>query len=77
MSFRTFHRVYFRSDCRTSRLAALLICVFAVAGHAASIRGVVTDASGARVTGATVDLVSNGQVVGSAVSGSGRKLSDY
>ncbi len=29
----------------------------------------VADASGARVTGATVDLVSNGQVVGSAVSG--------
>ena len=29
----------------------------------------VTDASGARVTGATVDLISNGSVVGSAVSG--------
>ena len=28
-----------------------------------------SDASGARVTGATVDLISNGQVVGSAVSG--------
>ena len=37
--------------------------------HAASIRGVVTDASGARVTGATVELISSGQVVGSAVSG--------
>ncbi|MGD1107706.1 MAG: TonB-dependent receptor plug domain-containing protein, partial [Terracidiphilus sp.] len=35
---------------------------------AASIRGVVTDATGAKVTGAAVSLVSNGQVIGSAVS---------
>jgi iron complex outermembrane receptor protein/vitamin B12 transporter len=35
---------------------------------AASIRGIVTDVSGAKVTGANVILVSNGQVVGSAVS---------
>ena len=38
--------------------------------HAASIRGVVTDASGAKVTGASVSLVSNGKVVASAVSSS-------
>ena len=69
MSFRTFHRVFFAQIPALRLYAALLICVFAVAGHAASIRGVVADASGARVTGATVDLVSNGQVVGSAVSG--------
>ena len=35
---------------------------------AASIHGVVTDATGAKVTGASVSLVCNGQVVGSAVS---------
>ncbi|MGA7242318.1 MAG: TonB-dependent receptor [Terracidiphilus sp.] len=69
MSFRTLRRI-FSSRIPALRLCAvLLICVFAVAGRAASIRGVVADASGARVTGATVDLVSNGQVVGSAVSG--------
>ncbi|MGA8740346.1 MAG: TonB-dependent receptor plug domain-containing protein [Terracidiphilus sp.] len=69
MPLRTFHRVFFAQIPALRLCAALLICVFAVAGHAASIRGVVADASGARVTGATVDLVSNGQVVGSAVSG--------
>ena len=42
---------------------------FVIAANAASIRGVVTDASGARVSGATVDLLQNGSVVGSAVSG--------
>ena len=35
---------------------------------AASIRGVVTDVSGAKITGANVVLLSNGQVVSSAVS---------
>jgi iron complex outermembrane receptor protein/vitamin B12 transporter len=35
---------------------------------AASIRGVVTDTTGAKITGATVVLVSNGKVVASAVS---------
>jgi iron complex outermembrane receptor protein/vitamin B12 transporter len=48
--------------------AVLLVLVFAAVGEAASIRGVVTDASGARVTGAAVQLVLNGSVVGSAVS---------
>lgn len=36
--------------------------------HAASIRGVVTDASGAKVKGASVNLLQNGQIVGAAVS---------
>ena len=44
----------------------LLFSVLVV--HAASIRGVVTDASGAKVTGATVGLLSHGKVVASAVS---------
>lgn len=48
--------------------AALLIAFSAVLCHAASVRGVVTDATGAKVTGATVALVSNGQIVGTAVS---------
>ncbi len=36
--------------------------------HAASVRGFVTDASGAKVTGATVALLQDGKVVASAVS---------
>ena len=39
-----------------------------ISAQAASIRGVVTDASGAKVTGANVVLFSNGKVVASAVS---------
>ena len=35
---------------------------------AASIRGVVTDATGAKVTGASISLMSNGKVIASAVS---------
>ena len=70
MSFRTVHRLFSgRLRCPSVSWVITLFCVFAIAAHAASIRGVVTDASGARVTGATVDLISNGQVVGSAVSG--------
>ncbi len=49
-------------------LAASLYCIFSITAQAASVRGVVTDASGAKVTGATVGLISNGQIVGSAVS---------
>ena len=64
MPFRTLHRIFSGQISAFRLCVALLICVFAVAGHAASIRGVVADASGARVTGATVDLISNGQVVG-------------
>jgi hypothetical protein len=43
-----------------SLLIAMLFTVFAALCPAASIRGVVTDASGAKVNGATVTLLSNG-----------------
>ncbi len=49
-------------------LPTILFLLVASAAEAASIRGVVTDASGAKVTGATVGLVSEGQVIASAVS---------
>jgi iron complex outermembrane receptor protein/vitamin B12 transporter len=48
--------------------AAILILLLSTASHAASIRGVVTDRSGAKVTGAKVSLLSNGKVVAAAVS---------
>jgi iron complex outermembrane receptor protein/vitamin B12 transporter len=51
-----------------SLFAALLLTAFAALCPAASIRGVVTDGSGAKVTGATVTLLSNGNVVATAVS---------
>jgi vitamin B12 transporter len=51
-------------------LAFLFLCAcLATTAGAASIRGVVTDTSGARVKGATVGLLTRGQVVASAVSG--------
>jgi vitamin B12 transporter len=49
--------------------AALLLAAGAAACGAASIHGVVSDATGAKVTGASVALVSKGQVVASSVSG--------
>jgi iron complex outermembrane receptor protein/vitamin B12 transporter len=49
-------------------IAAILILFLGSACQAASIRGVVTDTSGAKVTGANVVLISNGQVAASAVS---------
>ncbi|MGA8088078.1 MAG: TonB-dependent receptor plug domain-containing protein [Terracidiphilus sp.] len=69
MSFRTLQRLFSGRQFTLHVGAMILFACFAVASYAASIRGVVTDASGARVTGATVDLISNGHVVGSAVSG--------
>ena len=68
MSFRGIQNLFGRGLAGRF-FAAVLICLCAVVADAASIRGVVSDASGARVTGATVDLISNGQIVGSAVSG--------
>jgi iron complex outermembrane receptor protein/vitamin B12 transporter len=53
----------------TQILAAFLLAAFAAVCPAASVRGVVTDASGAKVTGANVVLLSNGKVVGSTISG--------
>jgi len=47
---------------------ALLLSASVLTLHAASIHGIVTDATGARVTGASVALISKGQVVGSAAS---------
>ncbi len=59
-------------SCRSMRLAvaAVLFCLLASVSHAASIRGVVTDATGAKVTGASISLISNGTVVASSVSSS-------
>ena len=60
-------------SCRMMRhaVAAILFGLLAnAASHAASIRGVVTDATGAKVTGASVSLVSSGKVVASSVSSS-------
>ena len=51
------------------RAFALLLLAGAVAvSPAASIRGVITDISGAKVTGATVVLISGGKAVGSDIS---------
>jgi iron complex outermembrane receptor protein/vitamin B12 transporter len=52
----------------TSQLILLILVLCAAVSHAASIRGVVTDPSGAKVTGATVALLSNGKVVANAIS---------
>jgi iron complex outermembrane receptor protein/vitamin B12 transporter len=61
------------SRARLSRvILSLLIVIFLSAGaavcRAASIRGVVTDPSGAKITGANVVLLSNGKVVAAGVS---------
>ncbi|HEY2472219.1 MAG TPA: TonB-dependent receptor plug domain-containing protein [Terracidiphilus sp.] len=69
MSFHSLQR-FFASRFRSGCFVAVLLCAFAVSvANAASIRGVVSDASGARVSGATVHLLQNGQIVASAVSG--------
>jgi iron complex outermembrane receptor protein/vitamin B12 transporter len=58
-----------QSGCALFRaIAACLLIFCATFCSAAAIRGVVTDASGAKVTGASVILISGGNVVGSAVS---------
>ena len=49
-------------------IAILLLVSSAKLCSAASIRGVVTDASGAKVTGATVALFNNGKAIASVVS---------
>ena len=58
---------------RLSKVASIIaLAVFAAltadVATAASVRGIVADASGAKVTGATVALLQSGNVVGSAVS---------
>jgi vitamin B12 transporter len=57
-----FHRAF------RGILAALLISAVSLSSRAASIRGVVTDTTGAKITGATVMLISNGQQIATAVS---------
>jgi vitamin B12 transporter len=72
MSFRflqSFQRIVSGRRVAGQLFAAILILMSAAIAQAASIRGVVTDASGSRVTGAAVQLIMNGSVVGSAVSG--------
>ena len=49
-------------------LVAPLLITSAVVCPAASVRGMVTDPSGAKVTGAIVDLLSDGKVVATTVS---------
>jgi vitamin B12 transporter len=51
-------------------LALTLLAQCASFAFAASIRGVVTDATGAKVTGASIALMSNGKVIASSVSAS-------
>jgi iron complex outermembrane receptor protein/vitamin B12 transporter len=52
-----------------SRISAVLLLAASVAlCPAASVRGLVTDASGAKVTGASVILISGGKAISSAVS---------
>ncbi|HWE86804.1 MAG TPA: TonB-dependent receptor plug domain-containing protein [Terracidiphilus sp.] len=59
----------FRRLSRPILALFLFVLLVAVPGRAASVRGIVTDATGARVTGATVDLIQNGKVVATALSG--------
>jgi vitamin B12 transporter len=58
-----------RSIIPFAKTLAILVVLTAAAAHAASVRGVVTDSSGAKVSGATVSLLSNGQVVSTGASG--------
>jgi vitamin B12 transporter len=53
---------------RASLIAVAFSLLLSSTSYAASIRGVVTDATGAKVTGANVSLVSGGKVVAAAVS---------
>lgn len=60
----------FPSICIRRALAVALLTQLAIVCHAASIRGVVTDTTGAKVTGASIALMSNGTVIASSVSSS-------
>jgi iron complex outermembrane receptor protein/vitamin B12 transporter len=66
MPSRSFYNSFMRALPRV--LILLLLAAFAVACPAASIRGVVTDATGAKVVGANVVLISGGKAVGTAVT---------
>jgi len=67
VSTQTFSR-WFLSRALPGAFALHLLTVSAALCTAASIRGVVTDATGAKVTGANVVLLSGGKAVGAAVS---------
>jgi len=58
----------FNSRIFNSRFILVLFVACAAVCPAASIRGVVTDPTGAKVTGANVALLSNGKVIANAVS---------
>ncbi len=58
-----------RRICRAFA-ATIFLVLIAASSHAASVRGVVTDATGAKVTGASISLISNGMIVASSVSSS-------
>ncbi len=63
-----FSAFVFLHSIRSSAIL-LLLALLVASAYAASVRGMVTDASGAKVSGATVALLSGGKVVGAAVSG--------
>jgi iron complex outermembrane receptor protein/vitamin B12 transporter len=64
-----FLRNFSGQTLRALFCALFCIALLTQAARAASVRGIVTDASGARVTGAHVVLVSQGKTVGAATSG--------
>jgi vitamin B12 transporter len=64
MLFKSLRRII-----SVAKFFALSTLFFAFAADAASVRGVVRDPSGAKITGASVSLFSDGQVVSSTVSG--------
>jgi len=66
MLSRCFYNSFMRALPRV--LTLLLLAAGAAACPAASIRGVVTDATGAKVAGANVVLISGGKAVGATVS---------
>jgi iron complex outermembrane receptor protein/vitamin B12 transporter len=67
MPVSVFARVVLRRASLSILLALVLIASTAV-GSAATVRGIVTDPSGAKVTGANISLISHGKVVASAIS---------
>jgi iron complex outermembrane receptor protein/vitamin B12 transporter len=64
----SFFSRYFLSRALSRAFALLLLTAGAALCPAASIRGVVTDALGAKVSGANVVLISGGKAVGAAIS---------
>src|ERR1700688_2079005 len=67
---RGLSRVLPGTSPRKASIAFILTMFYLIAfeGHAASVRGIVTDTSGGKVSGATVALLSGGAIVGSAQS---------